>query len=386
MSDTELRSGAFVDDPYPLYRRWRNEAPIWWSDHLQGWVIARYEDVRKVLVDYRAFGQSYTSEAPLVDAFERVPISMMDPPKHTKVRSAINNDFRRRPIEEKMRALVEQAVDETLADLPTSGTFELKERYVRPIIRATIAALMGTDDTDRLMHDYEQVMDYLKEGRVLAAGRNGSRAGRQAGRDLMAYLRELRMRKEREPGPDLLSELVRRGIDADDIDVVSAQIVMAGEESPTRGISTTLCALLSHPDQLAQVRQAPSLVGPAFEEALRWVSPVQIKGRRALKPTTVHGVEIEEGQELTALLGSANRDDEKYADPDSYQASRRNVDHMAFGAGIHVCVGAALARLEATVAIQKLLERYPDLRLDSDHPVSFEGLVFRGPAEVWVRA
>jgi cytochrome P450 len=386
VSDAEFLSRAFVEDPYPFYRRWRAEAPIWWSDHLQGWVISRYGDVSKVLVDYRTFGQSYTSEAPLVDALERVPIGMMDPPKHTRVRSAINKDFRRRPIEEKLRALVEDSVDRALAGLPASGTFELKERYVRPIVREAIAALMGTDDTDRLMHYYEQVMDYLKEGRVRAAGPERVEVGRQAGRDLMAYLRELRGRKEREPGEDLLSEFVRRGIDADDIDVVSAQIVMAGEESPTRGISTTLCALLSHPEQLARVRQDPSLVGPAFEEALRWVSPVQIKGRRALKPTMLDGVEIGEGQEVTALLGSANRDEMKYAEPDSYEVSRRNVDHMAFGAGIHVCIGASLARLEATVAIQKLLERYPRLGLDPDHPTTFEGLVFRGPTEVWVRA
>jgi pulcherriminic acid synthase len=386
MSDVELRSGAFVGNPYPVYRRWRNEAPIWWSDHLQGWVISRYEDVSRVLVDYRTFGQSYTSEAPMVDAFGHVPVAMMDPPHHTKVRSAINPDFRRRPIEEKMRAVVEQAVDETLATLPASGSFELKERYVRPIIRAAIAALMGTDDTDRLMQFYEQVMDYLKEGRVRAASPERIEAGRAAGRNLMAYLRELRARKEREPGPDLLSEFVRRGIDPDDIDVVSAQIVMAGEESPTRGIATTMCALLSHPDQLGQVRETPSLIEPAFEEALRWVSPVQIKGRRALKPTIVHGVEIEAGQELTALLGSANRDEEKYADPDSYQVGRRTVDHVAWGAGVHICVGVALARLEATVAIRKLLQKYPNLRLDPDHSVTFEGLVFRGPAEVWVRA
>ena len=179
---------------------------------------------------------------------------------------------------------------------------------------------------------------------------------------------------------------MHRGIHPDDIDVVAAQIVMAGEESPTRGISTTLCALLSHPEQLEQVRQDPSLVPPAFEEALRWVSPVQIKGRRALKATVLDGVEIGEGQEVTALLGSANRDEAKYAAPDSYQVRRRNVDHMAFGAGIHVCIGAALARLEATVAIQELLEKYPRLELDPDHPITFEGLVFRGPTEVWVRA
>ncbi len=386
MSDAEFVSRAFVDDPYPFYQRWRAEAPIWWSDHLGGWVIARYADVSKVLVDYRTFGQSYTSEAPLVDALERVPIGMMDPPTHTKVRSAINPDFRRRPIEEKMRALVERSVDEALAGLPAHGAFELKERYVRPIVRAAIAALMGTDDTDRLMRYYEQVMDYLKEGRVRAAGPELVEVGRQAGRDLMAYLRELRARKEREPGPDLLSDFVQRGIAPDDIDVVAAQIVMAGEESPTRGIATTLGALLSHSEALRQVRRDPSLVGPAFEEALRWVSPVQVKGRRALKATVLDGVEIDAGQEVTALLGSANRDEAKYADPDSYDVSRRNVDHMAFGAGIHVCLGAALARLEATVAIQKLLDKYPRLELDPDRPIAFEGLVFRGPTEVWVRA
>lgn len=386
MSDAELLSRAFVEDPYPVYRRWRNEAPIWWSDHLQGWVVSRYGDVSKVLVDYRTFGQSYTSEAPLVDALERVPIGLMDPPKHTKVRGAIKEDFRRRPIEEKMRALVERSVDQALAGLPASGTFELKERYVRPIVREAIAALMGTDDTDRLMQYYEQVMDYLKEGRVRAAGPERVEAGRRAGRDLMAYLRDLRERKQEEPGEDLLSEFVRRGMDPDDLDVVNAQLVMAGEESPTRGIATTLYALLSHSAELARVRQDPNLVAPAFEEALRWIAPVQVKGRRALKPTTLSGVEIGEGQEVTALLGSANRDDAKYPDPDSYQAGRRNVDHMAFGAGIHVCIGASLARLEATVAIQKLLEKYPNLQLDPDRPIAFDGLVFRGPTEVWVRA
>ena len=386
MSDAEFLSQAFVEDPYPFYRRWRAEAPIWWSDHLQGWVISRYADVSKVLVDYRTFGQSYSSEAPLVDALEQVPIGLMDPPKHTRVRGAIKEDFRRRPIEDKLRALVERSVDRALAGLPASGTFELKERYVRPIVREAIAALMGTEDTDRLMHYYEQVMDYLKEGRVGAAGPERAEVGRQAGRELMAYLRDLRERKQREPGPDLLSEFVQRGMDPDDLDVVNAQIVMAGEESPTRGISTTLYALLAHPEQLAQVRQDPRLVGPAFEEALRWVSPVQVKGRRALKPAALGGVEIKEGEEVTALLGSANRDDTKYADPDSYEVSRRNVDHMAFGAGIHVCIGATLARLEATVAIQKLLDKYPRFELDPDHPITFEGLVFRGPTEVWVRA
>ncbi len=142
MSDAEFLSQAFVEDPYPFYRRWRNETPIWWSDHLQGWVISRYGDVSKVLVDYRTFGQSYTSEAPLVDALEQVPIGLMDPPKHTKVRGAIKEDFRRRPIEEKLGALVERSVDQALAGLPASGTFELKERYVRPIVREAIAALI----------------------------------------------------------------------------------------------------------------------------------------------------------------------------------------------------------------------------------------------------
>jgi len=244
---------------------------------------------------------------------------------------------------------------------------------------------MGTEDTDQLMHHYEQMMDYLKEGRVRAASPGRAETGRRAGRDLMAYLGELRERKLREPGQDLLSEFVRRGMDSEDVDVVSAQIVMAGEESPTRGIATTLVALLSHPEQLDHVRQAPDLIGPAFEEAIRWVSPVQVKGRRAFKPVVLDGVEIAAGQDVAALLGSANRDEAKYDDPDRYDVTRRNVDHMAFGAGIHVCIGNTLSRLEARLAIRKLLEQYPRLELDPEHPATFEGLVFRGPGEVWVR-
>ncbi len=385
MSDAEFRSEAFTDDPYPFYSRWRREAPMWWSDHLEAWVISRYAEVNKTLVDYRTFGQSLNSEAPLIESLERLPLGAMDPPKHTRVRGAINKDYRRGPIEERMRQLVERSVDRSLENLPTSGTFELKERYVRPVVREAIAGLMGTEDTDQLMHYYEQVMDYLKDGRVRAASPDRAELGRTAGRELMAYLRELREQKASQPGDDLLSEFVQRGMDAEDIDVVSAQVVMAGEESPTRGIATTLQALLSHPEQLARVRQDPDLVVPAFEEALRWVSPVQVKGRRALRPVVLGGVEIAEGQDVTALLGSANRDETKYAAPERFDVTRRNVDHMAFGAGIHVCLGAALSRLEAQLSIQKLLERYPRLELDPERPAIFEGLVFRGPTDVWVR-
>lgn len=152
-----------------------------------------------------------------------------------------------------------------------------------------------------------------------------------------------------------------------------------------RSIATTLFALLSHPDELVRVRRDPSLIGPAFEEAIRWVSPVQLKGRRALVPVRLDGLEIEPGQEVMVLLGSANRDEAKYADPDAFDITRCTVDHLAFGAGIHVCVGNALSRLEARVAIGKLLERYPRLEIDPERPVTFEGLVFRGPGEVWVR-
>jgi cytochrome P450 len=382
MSDAELLSADFAADPYPTYARWQAESPAWWSDHLGGWVLTRYADVRKVLTDYRTFGQCLASEDALLDAFQRTPIALMDPPEHTTVREAIKHDFGPRAIDERMRVRIENTVDRALERLD-GPRIELKEQYVRPVVRAVLAAAMGIDDTDELMRHYQRVMHYLMLQRLKIADEASAIKGRTAGAGLMDYLGELREDKQRCPGDDIMTSLAHTELERDEIDAVAGQMLIAGEESPTRGIATTLYALLADADQLAVVQEDPSLVGAAFDEGLRWVSPTQVKGRTARQAASVGGAEINAGDDVWAMLGAANRDRARYEDPDRFDARRRSINHLAWGGGVHVCIGNHLTRLEARVAIDRLLARFPDIRLDPSEEVEFTGLVFRGPDAVW---
>jgi cytochrome P450 len=282
-----------------------------------------------------------------------------------------------------MRAKVEEIVERTLGEL-RGPTIELKEQYVRPIVRRVLASAMGSEDTDELLLHYQRVMHYLMLKRLNVADEAAAIDGREAGAQLMRYLGSLRERRQRCPADDIMTSLARADLAPGDIDAIAGQMVIAGEESPTRGIATTLYGLLSDPEQLARVRADPELVTGAFDEGLRWVSPTQVKGRCAREATVVGGATIEGGQDVWAMLGAANRDPERYEDPDAFRIDRRSINHLAWGGGVHVCIGNHLTRLEARVAIERLLARFPDMRLDEPEKVEFDGLVFRGPASLQV--
>jgi pikromycin synthase len=382
MSDVELLSDDFAADPYPTYARWQAQEPAWWSDHLGGWVLTRYADVRKVLTDYKTFGQCLASEDALVDAFQRTPIALMDPPQHTVVRDAIKQDFSPRVVDERLRSRMEDIVEGVLDELH-GPRVELKEQFVRPVVRAILAAAMGIDDTDELMRHYQRVMHYLMLQRLKIADEAARTDGREAGVELMRYLGDLRERKHGCPADDIMSSLAHTDLELDEIDAVAGQMVIAGEESPTRGIASTLYALLADAEQLAMVRADRTLAGPAFDEGLRWVSPTQVKGRTARHAVTVGGAEIGDGDDVWAMLGAANRDRERYEEPDRFDLRRRSINHLAWGGGVHVCIGNHLTRLEGRLAIDGLLARFPDIRLDPSEDVEFTGLVFRGPETVW---
>lgn len=386
MTDTELFSDAFLEDPYPFYRGWREQAPVWWSERLGGSVLSRYADVRRAFGDGQAFRQSQKFERGLTEALGAPPLVAMDPPVHTLVRSAFSGPFRPRALEELMGSAVREAVGAAIGGLVDGRAFELGREVSTPVGMAVVARLIGSDDSPQLGGLYSAVLNSLRRVRMNQAD-GEEEAGRAAGAELIAYLHDLRSRSVRTGGLDLVTTIATgHGLDEAEIITTCANLLIAGVETTVGGVATMIYALLTHESDLNGVRADPDLGRRAFDEALRWVSPVQIIGKQVAGPVTLDGHRLEAGDEVFLLVGSANRDPERYREADRYRLDRVNRDHLAFGSGMHLCLGAPLSRLEGRLIVNQLLARFPTLDLvDRDAPLDWGGgPSARAPAELWL--
>lgn len=379
--DREYGSASFIADPYPAYRRWRSEAPVWWSKKMNGWMISRYTDTRSVLTRHRVWKQSMHFEGALVDAFDAMTLVAMDQPEHSEVRKRAEPFFRPTGLEERMRAAVEDITSDLIGALNPGEPFELSTRITGPLVWRVMAALMGTSDTEQLAGRYRRVLDYQRGIRSRTPAPEEEQAAMQAGRELIGYLGELAAVRGMSPLYDALTDA---GISRAVALSACALTVAGGVETTLRGLASTTYALLSHQDQLELVRSDPSLAQKAFEEGLRWVSPVQLKARQAAEDTEVGGQAIRAGDIAFPLLGAANRDERHYPDPDQYDLRRRSADHLAFGSGIHYCLGAPLAKIEARTVIQKLLDRFRTLEFAPGYTARWDGPIHRSPSEVLI--
>jgi cytochrome P450 len=386
LTDAELFSDAFLADPYPFYRGWREQSPVWWSERLGGYVVSRYADVRRGFGDGKAFRQSQKFERGLTEALGARPLVAMDPPAHTLVRSAFSGPFRPHALEELMGSAVTEAVTTTIATLADGAAFELGREVSTPVAMAVVARLIGSDDSPQLGGLYSAVLDSLRRVRMNQA-EGEELVGRAAGADLIAYLRDLRSRSVRTSGLDLVTTIATaQGLDERQIVTTCANLLVAGVETTVGGVATTIYALLTHEPELGRVRSDPNLARRCFDEALRWVSPVQIIGKQVAQSVKLDATQLQPGDEVFLLVGSANRDPERYDEPHRYRLDRLNRDHLAFGSGLHLCVGAPLSRLEARLIVNQLLARFP--RLDVLEPnASLDwsgGPSARAPAELWL--
>jgi pulcherriminic acid synthase len=383
-SQADFFSEAFRHNPYPAYLEWRTSHPVWWSDQLNGWVLSRYQDVRTVMTDYKRFPQSRHFEGGLVDAFQHDTIVVMNPPHHTAVRGLAKDYFRPKDLEARMAIVVRGIVDALIDELPRNRPVDLSTDFTHKLVMRVMAAFMGSDSSGELADLYGDLMAFLKNQRVGLADEAVRRSGLEAGINLMSYLRKVRARKLVDPGNDFISVLSGDDSDAEDILAMTGAMLVAGVETTVRGFASTVYGLLLNPEQLEAVRAEPALASRAFEEGLRWITPVQLKARSVAEDTEVAGVSIPAGSTVYVLLGSANRDAEHYPDPDKFQLTRDHSDHMAFGVGVHYCIGAPLARLEAMTSMNRLLEMFPDLRLAKDTRIRFDGPVYRSPENLTI--
>lgn len=367
-------------DPYPLFASLRQSSPALRVSQFgrDAWMVSRYDDVARVLRDNDTF--SSRANSPLQEVMGRTIIEM-DGREHQKHRAIVQHAFHFKSIAG-VETFMREALDGLLDRFAGEGRANLIEQFAEPFPIRVIARIAGVpiEDFD-LFKQY--ALDIIGHSKDPVRGLAASRAVRDFLLPLVAARRE-------RPADDVLSRLCTGEVDGQrltDEEIVSFMrlLLPAGAETTFRLIGSTLFALLSHPGCLAEVRADRSLVGAAIEETLRWETPVVFVAREATVPVELAGVEIPAGAAVTPVIGSANRDESHFPDPDRWDLHRGADDHLSFGGGRHFCLGYHLAKMEARLAVEAVLDRLPGLRLDPERPAQIVGLAFRSPRDLHVR-
>lgn len=382
-------------DPYPHYRVIRDRAPVLRTS-TDTLVLTRYRDGMEALRNPR-FGRGVVGRRarpqPLVGAadpalrqlfFERSANSMLfaDPPDHTRLRRLVSRAFTPRRVEQ-LRPAVQGAVDAIVAGIADAGSSDIMADLAFPLPVAVIGELVGVPREDRAR--FQPLVRATTAGLEPFTGDEALREAMAAQDEMRAYFAELLAERRRRPADDLLSALVaaREADDAlTDDEVIATAILLfaAGFETTTNLIGNGLLALLRHPDQLDRLRHEGGIGPSAVEELLRWDSPVQVNSRTALEPGEVDGEAVEAGQLVMILQGAANRDPERFAEPDRLDLGRSDNAPLSFGWGVHHCLGAPLARLEGDVVFTTLAASFSDISLTTDELTWKRGITLRGLA------
>jgi cytochrome P450 len=389
-------SPDYIRDPYPSYERLRRLDPV----HLTpfgNYVVSRHADVSLVLRD-RRFGKDFAERSSrrygpeIMDepVFRSMRHWMLqqDPPDHTRLRGLVVKAFTARRVED-MRPRIQQIVDQTLDRVEGRGHMDLIEDFAFRLPVTVICDMLGIPEDHREVfykssRDGGRLLDPVPMSRAEIDDANGGSLMAQA------YFKQLFDLRRREPGDDLTTQLVQAEEDGSKLsnEELTANIILlfgAGHETTVNLIGNGLLALFRNPDQLALLKANPALITNAVEEFLRYDSSVQMTGRVALEDIDdLGGTPIPKGETVLCLLGSANRDSAVYPDhPDRLDIVRPHVRPLSFGGGIHFCLGAQLARIEAEIAIATLLDRLPDISPDDlDHPKWRPTFVLRGLKEL----
>ncbi len=391
-------AAGFREDPYPFYRRLRETDPFHKSRAADGYVLSRYDDVLTVLRD-GAFSSDERNmnlfkrmagrmaRAGIPDPYHDDGMSMLrrDPPDHSRLRGLVAKAFTPRAVE-RMRPRVEQILKELLDARPAHGAMELVREFAAPLPVRVIAEMLGVPPEDHLrFRDWSnEIVRSLGEGT-----HEDRRAALRATEELRSYFEAIVDARRAAPRDDLISALVAAEQDGDRLNLSEmfatlVLLLVAGNETTTNLISNAMLALLRNPEQLALLRAEPERVPAALEEFLRYDSPVQLTSRIAKDDCTLAGHAVRRGQQLVLLLGAANHDPAAFADPERLDVTRGDVRHLSFSQGHHFCLGAQIARLEGTLALEALITRYPNMRLPEQTLAWRNNTILRGPKELWL--
>ncbi len=392
---------AFVADPYPALARLRERAPLIHDDRTNQWLVSRHADVNALLRD-RRLGRSYlhvasheawgrppppVDQAPFWDLLA-VQLIDMEPPDHTRLRRLVTRAFTARTVEA-LRPRIEAIVDRVAEHALALGTFDLIADLIELVPVTVIAELLGIPEGDRsLLRPWSADMTLMFE---LNPSPEAQRRATDASAAFEGYLRDLARARRRVPGTDLISELgavVETGGDRlseDELIGTAVLLLNAGHEASVNGAANSWWALFRHPDALRRLRIEPGLIPTAIEELLRFDTPAPMFERWVLEEIELQGVTIPPGQELALQFAAANRDPAAFANPDELVLDRSPNPYLSFGAGIHYCLGAPLAKLEFDILFATMLRRLPRLEL-LEEPAWKPRFVLRGLEALRVRA
>jgi len=365
-----LLDPAVLDDPYPTFHRLRREAPVHWDEHHQVWMLCRYRDGLRALRDARTFSSEiHGGERTALDTTNWFVFH--DPPQHSRLRGLVTAVFTPTVVE-RLRSRIEVLVRGLLDRLAEAGTGDLIADVGFPLPAMVIAELLGVpgsalEDFKRWSADLAALGSTVKQASDRTERIRRAQASAAALNDYFADV----IRGRGLGGDDLIGRLARARAEGDRLDErelveTCTFLLFTGHETTTNLIGNGMLALLRHPDALQAVRDAPDAVGAAVEECLRFDSPVQIRVRVLRDDVVMDDRTLRAGQRVWILLGAANRDPERFVEPDCLRPDRADNRHLSFGYGAHFCVGAALARLEGAIAIGELVRRFPHLRLATD--------------------
>jgi cytochrome P450 len=376
-------------DPYPLYARLRTEDPVHWDPFLHAWVVTRYNDVQRVLLEFSANRTPTPTQLTSMGLSQLSPIAkvmvkqmlFMDAPAHTRLRGLCSQAFTPSRVE-RLRSHIQEIADRLIDDVAPVGRMDLIHDFAAPLPATVTAEMLGVPISDhrRLKAwsaDFAEMLGNFQH--------NPDRTQRVLStlEQMTAYFRDAIREQKGKPGEGLVHALLVAEVDGDRLteeEVVASLIVtmVGGQETTTNLIGNGILTLLRHPEVLEELRADLSLIPSAVEELLRFESPSQHTGRIAPADVEIGGKKIRARDAVMAVMAAANRDPEQFPDPDRLNIRRKENRHVAFGFGAHFCFGAPLARIEAQIAFSSLLRRLNHIQLEPGPITWRENLGLRG--------
>jgi cytochrome P450 len=388
----------FQANPYPFYDMLRSNMPVFYLPDWNMWFLTRYEDNVAALKDAR-FGREitrvltreqlgWTEDPPeaLLPLYEVQGAWMLDrdPPDHTRLRTLVHKGFTPRMIE-RLRQRAEAITDELIDKAEANGGMDLIDEFALVLPVTLIAEMLGVPAEDHaVLHEWSTGIAHTLE---LSQPMEVYTRGAEVTVEFSAYIRKMIAQRRKNPQEDLISALVAAEAEGDKLsedEMVAMCILLlfAGHETTVNLIGNGTLALLRNPDQWQKLKEDPGLLKTAVEELLRYDSPVQMTARWVMQDCEFAGEQMKAGQQVATLIGAANHDPAKFANPAQLDITRDPNPHFAFGSGIHFCLGAPLARMEGQIAFAALARRLPNLRLMTDNPPYRNTYVLRGLASL----
>ena len=382
-------------NPYPYYRELRDNHPVYWTEETGAWVLSRHADVlqalkRPELFSSDAMGQMLsgkrTDPVPIMASGPRIVI-LADPPVHAPLRNLVNRGFTPRRIaalEPRLREIVAEAVKR----IRSGSGFDVVRDLAIPVPVTIISELLGVES--ERMEDFKRWSDEIismSSGSARSEPRSGDSNGMLEFRE---YFSRLIAERREDPRDDLISVLTNAqegeaALEHDEVLLFLLVLLVAGNETTTNLIGSAVRCLLAHPEQLELVRRDKGLIPGLVEETLRCESPVQFLFRRARRDVELAGVKLRENDPLLLLIASANRDERRFDRADTFDITRDTRGHLAFGFGNHFCLGASLARLEARISLEALIDELPNVRCQEEAIENVDSFMLRGPRSLELR-